>query len=421
MLSIITAILYLLKDAAATFALLIIMRFIFLNELNFKKLKAVIIFSVLCFNAFFGTIYLLPISLDFRALMDFVSNITYIFIIQMFTDSKKVGKNIWTVFFFVFTVDMFYSLISPFVGDVLYRECIINVLLYLIIGAFIYFAVKNVQINFLPEVFAEIPKWIYAVIMLFDLTCYYKEFGESSNWYNVLYLVSSVAVVLCALYLVMKIFYMAHQQKEILIQMSMQKDFGEKTILGDEELRRFRHDYKNHMIVVNAYLERGKIDEAREYLNLLNNSINGVLNKIKTGNFVSDAILNSKAVTAAKSSIEFSFNGMIPSKGITDEDLCTILSNLIDNAIEACEKIPDKKVIDIESGISNGFFILSVSNPTGNKIINPKLKTTKKDKKNHGIGLKNVERALKKYNGVMTADISENTFTADIRAELINE
>ncbi len=420
MLSIITAILYLLKDAAATFALLIIMRFIFLNELNFKKLKAVIIFSVLCFNAFFGTIYLLPISLDYRALMDFVSNITYIFIIQMFTDSKKVGKNIWTVFFFVFTVDMFYSLISPFVGDVLYRECIINVLLYLIIGAFIYFAVKNVQINFLPEVFAEIPKWIYAVIMLFDLTCYYKEFGESSNWYNVLYLVSSVAVVLCALYLVMKIFYMAHQQKEILIQMSMQKDFGEKTILGDEELRRFRHDYKNHMIVVNAYLERGKIDEAREYLNSLNNSINGVLNKIKTGNFVSDAILNSKAVTAAKSSIEFSFNGMIPSKGITDEDLCTILSNLIDNAIEACEKIPDKKVIDIESGISNGFFILSVSNPTGNKI-NPKLKTTKKDKKNHGIGLKNVERALKKYNGVMTADISENTFTADIRAELINE
>ena len=417
MMSAVTAVLYILKDIAAVCAILVIFRYLFLNEVSVKKKAGMpIISAVIIFNAFFGVFFLAPRITESRAVLDLISNIVYIVSLQVFTDNKRLRKSIWSVLFLAFTVDMLYSLVSPYLGDELYKECIFNAILYFGLAAFIYSTAKNLKFNFLPEVFAEIPKWIYAVIMLFDLTCYYKEFGASAGWYSALYIISSAAVVLCALYLVFKIYYMAHQQTDIIKQMEMQKKFGEKTILGDEELRRFRHDYRNHMIVVNAYLESGKTAEAREYLNTINSGINGVINKIKTGNFVSDAILNSKAVTAAKIDAKIEFSGRVPSEGISSEDLCTVLSNLIDNAIEACEKVSGTKKIEIESGEANGFMILSVSNPTVNGA-NPKFRTTKKDKLNHGIGLKNVERAIKKYNG--TLDLSKNgeLFTANVRLE----
>ena len=276
--------------------------------------------------------------------------------------------------------------------------------------------------NFLPKVFEGIPKWVYVVLLLFELTCYYKEFGISSEWYNLLYIISSAGVIVCVLYLVFKIFYMSYQQNNILQQMAIQKDFGEKAVIGDEKLRRFRHDYKNHMIVVNAFLESGQVNEAREYLESVNDSINGVINKIKTGNFVSDAILNNKAVSAAKNSVRIEFTGFVPSAGIKNEDLCTILANLVDNAVEACEKLTsdDIKTVEIEANIVNGFFLLSVSNPVedGEKI---NLKTTKKNRKNHGIGLKNIERTVKKYEGAVVVSCEANIFTADVRMKLLKE
>ena len=418
MMSAVTAVLYVIKDIAAVCAILVIFRYLFLNEVSLKKKVGLpTISALIIFNAFFGVFFLSPRIAESRAVLDLVSNIVYIVSLQVFTDNKRLRKSIWSVLFLAFTVDMLYSLVSPYIGDELYKECIFNIILYFGSAAFIHSTAKNLKFNFLPEVFAEIPKWIYAVIMLFDLTCYYKEFGASVGWYNALYIVSSAAVILCALYLVFKIYYMAHQQTDIIKQMEMQKEFGEKTILGDEELRRFRHDYRNHMIVVNAYLESGKTAEAREYLNTINGGINGVLNKIKTGNFVSDAILNSKAVSAAKFDTQISFSGRVPSEGISSEDLCTILSNLIDNAIEACEKVVGRKKIEIESGEANGFLILSVSNPTVNGA-NPKFRTTKKDKLNHGIGLKNVERAIKKYYGTLDLGKNGELFTANVRVEM---
>lgn len=421
MISTVTAIAYTVKDAAAVISLLMIMRFVFLNKISLGKVKPFLVSAVLLFNAFFGVFFLMHQTPDYKAFMDFVSNICYIAAVQWLTDNKKLSKSIWLVFLYIFTVDMFFSLVSPYIGEPLYRECIVDTVIFVFVCIFLSVTAQKAQVNFLPQVFAQIPKWIYVVLLLFELTCYYKEFGISTAWYNVLYIVSSAAVIVCVLYLVFKIFYMAYQQNNILQQMAIQKDFGEKAVIGDEELRRFRHDYKNHMIVVNAFLESGKVKEAREYLESVNDSINGVINKIKTGNFVSDAILNNKAVSAAKNSVGLMFSGVIPSSGIRNEDLCTVLSNLVDNAVEACEKLTaDTKTVEIEADAVNGFFLLSVSNPVMNGV-GTGLKTTKRNKKNHGIGLKNVERTVKKYAGAMTFTCEENVFTADIRMKLQKE
>lgn len=417
MLSTITAVLYFLKDISAVCALLFVYHFFFLYELEFKKIKVALMLCTTGFNAFLGVFFMLPQMEDGRSLMDFISYAIYIVCLQMFSDNKKITKSIWTVTFFIFTTDMFYALASHYLGDEMLSECIFNIVILSGICAAIYYGVKKMQLNFLPEVFAEIPKWIYGAIILFDLTCYYKEIGEFYVWYNLLYLISSVSVVLCALYLVFKIYYMANQQNDILRQLELQRDFGEKAILGDEEVRRFRHDYKNHMIVVNAYLESGRMTEAREYINSISQNINSVINRIKTGNFVADAILNSKLTLALKADTDILFSGYIPPNGVNSEDISTILSNLIDNAIEACEKAKESKEIIVEAKCVNQSLILSVSNPTVVKS-STKFRTIKKDKLNHGIGIRNIERAVKKYDGTMVISNEDNMFTVDVKLTL---
>ncbi|MGN0443697.1 MAG: sensor histidine kinase [Acutalibacteraceae bacterium] len=420
MISVITAAAYLIKDITAIVSMLMIMRFIFLQRINKNKILITVFGAVLLLNAVSGSFLLADMTEDYRAVMDIVSDIVYVFALRFLTDCKKLSRCIWLLLIYIVTAEMFYSLLSPYTSETLWAECVIYIIFFSAVCAVLFFAVRKSEVNFLPKVFEEIPKWIYAVLLLFELTCYYKEFGISYDWYNILYIVSSATVTLCVLYLVFKIFYLAHQQNIIIQQMAIQKDFGEQALSGDEELRRFRHDYKNHMIVVNAYLENGKVDEARRYLTTMNDSINGVINKIRSGNFVADAVLNNKSVAAAKKGISLKFSGFIPGEGIANEDLCTILSNLIDNAIEATEKVSSERIITIEASIKNGFFILGITNPTINKIESEKgrIKTSKQDKRAHGYGLKNVERTIKKYKGAFSTSLSSGVFSADIRMKL---
>lgn len=418
--SVLTFTAYLIKDITAVISMLMIMRFIFLSEIKKRKVLGVFIGLALIVNSSVGVFCLSGVTEDYKAIMDAVSDLIYIIAMRFMTDTKKLSRCIWLFLIYIFTVDMFYSLLSPYTGDILWAECLINSLIFSVVCAVLFFSVRKSEINFLPKVFEEIPRWIYVVLLLFELTCYYKEFGVSYDWYNILYIISSATVTIGVLYLVFKIFYLAHQQNDIVQQMAIQKDFGEKTLNGDEELRRFRHDYKNHMIVVNAYLESGKIDEAREYLLSMNDTINGVINKVRTGNFVADAVLNNKSVAAAKISASLVFKGFIPPEGIKNEDLCTILSNLADNAIEAQERFEGERVIRFEANIKNGFFILSVTNPTESAPVseNGKIRTTKRDRKNHGYGLRNVERTVKKYGGAMTAGAENGMFAVDIRMKI---
>ena len=121
MISTVTAIAYILKDAAAVVSLLMIMRFIFLNNITLGKARTLLITVTLLFNAFFGAFYLMNNMPDYKAAMDFVSNVLYIAALQMLTDNKKLSKSIWLVFLYTFTADMFFSLISQYIGEPLYR------------------------------------------------------------------------------------------------------------------------------------------------------------------------------------------------------------------------------------------------------------------------------------------------------------
>lgn len=414
----VTALLYLLKDICACAALIMIFRFIFLFEPKRKKIIPVLIAFAFIVTAVAGNLFLPSVTADFDDITDFVSNVLYMVLLLIVFKGAHFFRTLITVFLCVCTVDMFYSLLSPVLPGELIGEYTVNIVFYVFICLMIYFIAAKTYVNFLPKVFDEIPQWIYFVILLFELTCYYKEFGASSDWYTVLYAFSSVTVIICFLYLLFKIFIMAHRQNQILQQLADQRAYGEKAVSGDEELRRFRHDFKNHMIVVSAMLEAGKTKNALKYLAAMSAGANLTKSAIKTGNFVADAILNNKAADAEKKNIRIIFCGFVPPVGIKDEDLSTIVANLTDNAIEACEKLDGEKAIEIDANVMNGFFVFGISNPVDEKTVSRSFKTTKRDTANHGYGLGNIKRVVEKYNGALVTDVNEGHFSADVRLKL---
>lgn len=185
-------------------------------------------------------------------------------------------------------------------------------------------------------------------------------------------------------------------------------------------MRSIKHDMQNHLLCLKSLANDNNIEEIKRYLQLLGQTIEKLNYKIKTGNVISDAIINEKYNIAKMDNIEFVCNFIMPNDTLIDSvDLCIILSNCLDNAIEACIKITDKtidKKIVITSYIKDLYLIIEVSNTTTDKIKykNNKIISTKKDRNNHGIGLSNMEMIIKKYNGILDIITEENKFTLNI-------
>ena len=141
------------------------------------------------------------------------------------------------------------------------------------------------------------------------------------------------------------------------------------------------------------------------------------MKKISTGNFISDAIINNKAVAAAEHDVSIKFTGQIIPEGIADEDLCTVLANILDNAIEATKNLSSNKNIHIDAALRNEFFIMNVSNPVEIDIKIRKdgtIKTSKKNQSEHGFGIKNVQKAIKKYGGTVSLSCENKIFYVNI-------
>lgn len=176
------------------------------------------------------------------------------------------------------------------------------------------------------------------------------------------------------------------------------------------------HDFNNHMNVLYQFLIRGDTKMAMEYLDNISEPVHETMKKIWTGNDVVDVVINSKLSKMEKENIKVSVNVEFPGNtDILQNDVCTILSNLLDNAIEACEKNKDlsNKWINITIRTINQMILFKIENGLEEKprFKNMKLITTKVDKTFHGWGMKSVGTAIEKYDGVMQYAVEENKFS----------
>lgn len=187
------------------------------------------------------------------------------------------------------------------------------------------------------------------------------------------------------------------------------------------QMRGWRHDYKNHIAAMKIHLEQGNYKLLGNYLNELNEDLTNVDTVLKTGNVMVDAILNSKISLAKSKNINVDATAKVPEKiRVSDTDICVIIGNLLDNAIEACCKLPDcdKRFIRIYIGLLKQQLYISVSNSVGGEIkkAGKTYLTTKNE--NHGFGLKRIDKIVSGYGGYINRQDETDVFATEIMIAL---
>ena len=165
--------------------------------------------------------------------------------------------------------------------------------------------------------------------------------------------------------------------------------------------RRMTHEYKNQILCIESLIAAKNYDELEEYVSKVSGHLSTELDYIKTNNVIVDAILNSKYREILDKKIVFIFKiNDLSEIGICDEDIVVILSNLLNNAIEACEKCNEKKVIKMKFVKEKDNVIISVKNTYDGELVieDGEIQTSKKqDIDEHGIGIKNIIDVISKY------------------------
>lgn len=168
----------------------------------------------------------------------------------------------------------------------------------------------------------------------------------------------------------------------------------------DKQCKR-EHEYKNQMMVISALVKKNELKDLESYLDKTSEKIAHKIDSIDTNHVIINAILNTKYQEAREKGIVFVLKiNDLSDLTISDEDIVVILSNLLNNALEACEKC-DEKVIKVKFVKENGQIVISVMNTYVDHpiIVNGSYQTSKEDVSMHGMGIRNVREVVDNYGG----------------------
>ena len=185
-----------------------------------------------------------------------------------------------------------------------------------------------------------------------------------------------------------------------------------------KQIRGWRHDYRNHIQVMKAYAADGNLEAIQSYLDELDTDLSTVDTVIKTGNAMANAILNSKISLANSKNIPVHADAHIPLALTTSEiDLCVIIGNLFDNAIEASLKLPEEeRMIRVYMDMKNTQLYISFTNFTSTKKLSKVgniFKTTKSGD-GHGFGLVRIDNIVERLDGYISRNSEDGAFTTEI-------
>ena len=183
------------------------------------------------------------------------------------------------------------------------------------------------------------------------------------------------------------------------------------------QIRGWRHDYRNHIQMMKVLAANGDMDALKAYLDELDTDLNTVDTVVKTGNPMADAILNSKISLARSRNIPTQVDAHIPVKlKMSELDLCCIIGNLFDNAMEASMALPEeKRMIRVYMDMKGTQLYISFTNFTAAKKLNKVGKGFKTSKgEGHGFGLVRVDDIVSRYDGYLSRNSEDGAFTTEI-------
>lgn len=268
----------------------------------------------------------------------------------------------------------------------------------------------------------EISPYLVSNITLFGILIFlsFTTYEVANTKYAAALPVISMLVLITGIYNVIastsyiEIIEKEHKEKTISYEMKLKAEYYQNKLKDDERLRGIYHDMKNHMLL----LQQQELDNtAQDIIKDLNERIEKYGKYIETGNEFLNIIINDKAKAAAKENIKFEVIVNFKSGGFMNPlDISTIFGNSIDNAIEACGLLEEEaRFIQLKGDKRNNFLVISVVNScAGTNSVSVGLQTNKEDKFHHGLGIKSIVNAVKKYDGECNFSMCENVFTLNL-------
>lgn len=237
------------------------------------------------------------------------------------------------------------------------------------------------------------------------------------------YITIVIIIVDLCLYLMLH-YYSESSQRQLDIEMQkltiqqQQKDI--ETIIQDYyEILKIRHDIKRNLSIAAEMLNEKEYDKLGAFIkSFQDNNIGNIKTYINTSNRMFNAIINQKLNEAEQRNIKiecFIFNDLSDFTGMSDQELCLIFLNLLDNAIEAEAEV-ENPIIKLNIFQNRGYVCFKIENIVDKNILetNPNLHTTKQDKRMHGVGLKSVREIIDRHDGIFNVSQNEKWFSAEI-------
>lgn len=192
-----------------------------------------------------------------------------------------------------------------------------------------------------------------------------------------------------------------------------------------EEMREMRHDIKNQYLVMGVMLKEKRYDEMENYFNSMKTEFAQFPHFTDCGNAALNSIMNMETLKAASLRVNIISKINVPAElSVTVNDLCRILVNLIDNAMEAVLKTDGEHIVDLNVHVQNDYLFISVTNAISADVDHDAvltLNTTKSDAKNHGYGHRIVKKIVDKYNGYINYSIEGDEFIAEAMLDMKRE
>lgn len=310
-----------------------------------------------------------------------------------------------------------YDVLDLNMGDRIFGV-LVDVMVFLVLFGL---CVLFMKVRFEASELSRAEYFVFYVIGGIDLYCtlYFAGRVIGERQYRLVILILTTLLCTSVSLFLMVFRYTAVRKKsreqELVIQrMEMQEQNMKQVEESLAQYRQLRHELRNYMFYVEQLIKNREYDKLENYIETFRCKEYSVTDVIDTGNGVVSALLNQKQAFANDNRIQTDIQVMFPEHyPFQDVELCSVIANLFDNAIEASRGMPDASIRIVIKPVKS-YLSFQFLNRVGEDVIskNPGLRTTKGDQKNHGIGLKVVRSIVEKYDGILNFHMTEDQYFA---------
>lgn len=368
---------------------------IFVETMTFLSVSSIIKIIIECFLFPFIMLWVYKISIEKSFLS--MTLLAFLAVLSELTLATVLG--IW--FIDVSSLGAVYTV----------EYALINHIFITVLAVIMKKILKKLGRNFTRREILLLSVLLFSLILLLASVANRSLFGwnlisQISQILGVILLLAALSLLIYFVHESVRIRLIQQREEQQLQKLQVQYQYYEERLKDEQRVRGIYHDMKNHLLVLQAQLkeigntgDKGKRQEAEEMIEKIQNQISDYEDYVQTGNAFLDVILRDKSRKAKEERIDL-HTEIDFSKGnfIDALDISTIFGNALDNAIEACEKVPEEeRFITMKAREKNHFLVIHIENSAVQE--EEEKKTTKEDTFLHGFGLKNIQRAAEKYGG----------------------